>query len=280
MAVPNPVFLREGTLYSPCYLQNEDLSWKNCTCLACAMGMDCVTHGRIRISGCSVRNQTHDFEGGTSLPQNKDVAALYGIPMEVHTGSAVCSPFYAFYQNQDGRPVIIQGNTQPDGRGNVNHAILLLRSQGGEPGSPTEHTILDPWSTGPAQWSTGKLKAFMAALRPYGQDDPRTLGPGKVYCGIFPDADLPDGPEYTFHIARGAKLRHYKMQKAQPINCIKSWTDSVWNRKASQVGCTKPVRRVTCDGRSSALTVKILGGTLLLDEYMLVGRGTSVTVRG
>jgi hypothetical protein len=31
--------------------------------------------------------------------------------------------------------------------------------------------------------------AFAAALRPWGESDPRKLGPGKFYAGIFPDTE-------------------------------------------------------------------------------------------
>lgn len=189
MSTPSrPVFLKEGPA-SPCVLHGRNLSWTNCSTLSAAMGIDKSTLGRLRFSGCDVRDATGDFVGGTSIPQVAAVAAIHGVATEQHVGSKVCTPFYAAYQNALGRGYILQGNTQPSGRGNVNHAIWVNESTGGTPGAPASCLVFDPWSAGPAWWSWAKVKAFAAALHPYGEADPRLLGPGRFYALIFPDTE-------------------------------------------------------------------------------------------
>jgi hypothetical protein len=130
------------------------------------------------------------------------------------------------------------------------------------------------------------LERFAAALHPWGEGDPRTLGYGKFYAGIFPATPtMPDTSTETWvlHIQANAKLRIYEMQKAQPINCIKSWDDDRWGPRNSKVTCTKPVRRPTCDGKSGAVTVKVLSpASRYFNKYLLVGAlhgepGTYVT---
>ena len=185
-----PTFLREGPP-SPCVYHGRDLKWLNCSTLSAAMGMDKSTNGRVRLSGCAVREQTGDWVGGTMLSQMRDVAEAHGIKTELHVGSNVATLWYASYQGALGRGAIVQGNTQPDGRGNVNHAVFVNEPLGGKPGDPTAFDVFDPWSTGPAVWSYAKLKAFAGALHPWGESDPRTLrsmGVNGVYCLIFPAA--------------------------------------------------------------------------------------------
>ncbi len=281
MSNPRPVFQREGPT-NPCILLGQDLSWKNCTTLSAAMGMDKSTFGQTRMTGCQVRKETNDVTGGTTIPQAAAVCAKHGIAVEVHVGGNVAQFQYFLYQSQNGRGVLLQGNTSADGRGNVNHAVWLNESIGGTPGYPTSSLVYDPWSTGPQWWSSARVKAFSLALRPYGEADSRTLGSLGIigaYCGIFPDTDVPIAATYQLHIAKGAVIRKYDMQKAQPINCIKSWHDEPWGRSGSHVVCTKPSRRVTCDGRSGALVTKVLGGYLLKDEWVRVStaHGTSIT---
>lgn len=193
-----PVFQKEGPA-SPCTLGGRDLKWKNCTPLATAMGIDKSTLGKIRISGCQVRDEIDppDTIGGTTLTECSAVAERHGVKVEVLVGAKVCTPRYAAIQLQAGRGFVLQGNTQPDGRGNINHAIWVNNTGHGPIGAPNSAMVYDPWSTGPAVWSWSKVLAFAAALRINGEDRPEKLGPGKFYAGIFPDT------EPHVHLAHG-----------------------------------------------------------------------------
>ena len=53
---------------------------KNCTCAAHAMWLFRASQGRITRTSCSVRRQTNDTVGGTSLRQMKTVSDQQGIP--------------------------------------------------------------------------------------------------------------------------------------------------------------------------------------------------------
>lgn len=188
-AVPN--FQKEGAA-SPCRIGGINLAWKNCTCLSAAMGMHKSSLGRVYMSGCAVREETNDKAGGTTLDQVQAVCSAHGVATEKHTGSNVASLWYLAYQAASGRGFILQGNTQPDGRGNVNHAVWVNHAIGGTPGDPTAFRVYDPWSNGPADWSYAKTKAFMLALRPYGEGDSRTLksmGVNGGYALVFPDTE-------------------------------------------------------------------------------------------
>ncbi len=197
-AVPSH-FQKEGPA-SPCVLNGANLTWKNCTVLSCAMGMSKSSIGRVEMSGCQVRAATNDHEGGTTIPQVEAICSAHGIATEAHTGSNVASLYYLAYQCSLGRGFILQGNTQPDGRGNVNHAVWVNQAIGGTPGNPTSFDVWDPWSNGPASWSYSKTKAFMLALRPWGESDSRTLknmGINGGYALVFPDTE----PHYHHHYA-------------------------------------------------------------------------------
>lgn len=186
-----PLFQKEGPA-SACILHARALGWTICTTLSTGMGMDKSTLGRVRISGCQIRDETGDYTGGTTLPQMQTVCTAHGVPTDLHVGGNVASLWYLSYQAALGRGFILQGNTQPDGRGNVNHAVWVNDCIGGTPGNPQAFHVYDPWSNGPAVWSYAKTKAFMLALRPYGENDPRTLrsmGVSGGYALVFPDSE-------------------------------------------------------------------------------------------
>jgi hypothetical protein len=201
-----PAFQKEGPA-GACVLDGQLLGWKACTCLSTAMGIDKSTINRTVISGCQVRSETGDVIGGTTLEQMYAVAANHGVPTEIHVGANVASLYYLAYQNALGRGFVLQGNTQPDGRGNVNHAVWVNDCYGGPPGNPVGFHVYDPWSNGMAGWSYAKLKAFMLALHPWGESDPRTLksmGVNGGYALVFPDT------EPHFH-------SHYGGKRASPF---------------------------------------------------------------
>ena len=189
MGIPSrPKFLIEGPA-AACIVHGQKLGWKNCTCLSFAMGIDKSTLGRIRLTGCDVREQTNDWAGGTTIEQCAVVAEAHGVHVEIHTGANVAIPYYAGVQLQAGRGFSLAGNCTALGKGNVNHNVWVNEASGGTMGNPANVLVYDPWSTGPAWWTWAKAKAFAAALHPWGESDPRLLGPGKFYCGIFPDTE-------------------------------------------------------------------------------------------
>ncbi len=188
-----PVFQKEGPA-SACVLDGQALGWKICTSLSFAMGIDKSTHGKVRITGCMVRDEIlpRDVTGGTTIEQNAQVASLHGVHVDVHTGARVASPRLVGLSLQSGRGVSLAGNTAPLGKGNVNHNVWLNECVGGVPGIPSQVYVYDPWSAGPQWWAWSKVFAFARALHPWGESDPRTLanmGITGVYSGIFPDTE-------------------------------------------------------------------------------------------
>ena len=188
-----PVFQKEGPA-GACVLDGQQLGWKICGGLSTAMGIDKSTRGKVRLTGCMVRDEVtpRDVSGGTTIEQDAHVAALHGVAVEVHTGPRVASMYLVGLSLQSGRGIMLAGNTAPLGKGNVNHRVWANECAGGTPGRPTQALVYDPWSAGPAWWSWSQLYNFARALHPYGEADPRTLksmGVTGVYCGIFPDTE-------------------------------------------------------------------------------------------
>lgn len=188
-----------------CIINGVALGWTNCTPCSFAMGMNKVSLGRIDIDGCTLRRQTGDTSGGTTINQCRTAAEHWGIKTEVHTGSGVCSPFYLAVQLQGGRGAAVQGNAGAlvhtafrSTAGPVNHCIYVNEARGGTTGVPKEVLVYDPaadgrmagWgraTQGPQWWPWDILLRFMAALQPTGSGP--VLGPDKVYCGIFADTE-------------------------------------------------------------------------------------------
>jgi len=225
-----PVFLVEGPA-SACIINGHALGFANCGTLSCAMGINKSTLGLRAPSGCRVRRETGDVRGGTSIEQNAKVAAaFYGVAVEVHTGPNVASPTYLGGQLQAGRGAMVSGNTSALMRtvhrsttNPVNHSVWVNATRGGRVGHPAEAHVYDPMRNGKygpagaAWWPWSLLLAFAAALRPWGDGDPRQLGAGRLYCGIFPDTEphvhlrfgavrtkpFPDAT--VVHVARGTK---------------------------------------------------------------------------
>jgi hypothetical protein len=247
-----PAFQVEGPA-TACVLHGQALGWKNCTPLSGGMALDAATGGRTVVSGCQLRDETGDYYGGVTLPQVAAAIETHGVHVEVHVGAGVCTPGYAATQLRAGRPLILQGNTLPDGRGNVNHAVEVNGVSGGTLTVPAYADVGDPWSKGFAAWPWWKVLTFAAALHPWGETDPRTLGPGKFYAGILP---APPPTSHVVHFAPLARVRSYQLTGA----CIASWSDTHWSNRASAALCEPPVHRRTCDGTSAATTVKVTSG--------------------
>ena len=78
---------------------------------------------------------------------------------------------------------------------------------------------------------------------------------------------------YTAHFAAGAIVRIYTLSST---GCIQSWRDETWGSSASSAPCAAPVWRKTCDGSSSATTVKVTAGKYA-GMYLRIGAGITFT---
>lgn len=210
MTVPQrPVMLVQMPVSGTgCIINGREFGWLNCTPTGVAMAVDKATMGRNRTSGCAIRRMTGDTSGGTTLGQCCGAATdEYGITIDVRTGPRVCTPAYAAGQAQHGHGFNLQGNSgvlvgtkfRSTGKG-VNHNVYVNEVRGGVVGDPEEGLVYDPaangrkagWGTAalsPDWWPWWLIKSFAAALRPWGDDDPRKLGPGKFYAAIFPGTE-------------------------------------------------------------------------------------------
>lgn len=193
------------------------------------MLLDIVFFGVRKPPGCTIRHLTGDKSGGTTIPQVAAVArGSYGVVLEQHVGSNVARPSYAWGQLKRGRAFILQGNTHPllstqfrSTRGDVDHAVTVMRGRGWKKTTsgwrPSEALVADPaadhhypWiDQGPSWWPVWLVEQFAAALRPYGADDPRTLGGGKFYCAFAPPprVDLNYGGQPTHPFPDHQKIK-------------------------------------------------------------------------
>lgn len=184
-------------------ISHYSLGWLSCTAYAMAMAIDKATLGKQHPSGADVRKLTGDTVGGLTLPQVARVAVNeYDTPCEVHVGSSAATPPYLLAQLRAGRGVVVQGNTSAllntpyrSTGGPVNHAVYANEVRATTAG--VQVLVYDPaadgrWSyvdQGPTWWPWTRLLAFAAALRPWGDSDPRTLGSGRIYSGFMHDTE-------------------------------------------------------------------------------------------
>lgn len=213
MTIPSrPKVQHQGPTGS-CVISGKDMSWLNCTPESGAMGLDKATLGRERVSGCTVRKWTDDTTGGTTLAQVCNaIERVKGIEITVRVGSNIIAPSTLAGQLRAGRGFIGQGNTgaligttwRSTGKG-VNHAVWFNEGRGWKQNDkgvwlPADVLAFDPAADGrnaawgkadvsPSWWSWSRALRFFAELRPWGDSDSRTLGPGKVYAGLFPDTE-------------------------------------------------------------------------------------------
>lgn len=218
MSIPSrPRYQQQGP-DDNCIINGILLGWESCTGYSAAMGIDKSTLGLKRPSGCSVRRFTGDTSGGLMLRQIADVAtAHFGVYVATYTGENVMKPATGGDNLRAGHGLVLQGNAiamvgtkhQSTG-GRVNHAVWVNEGRGWNKINghwiPNEVLVYDPaadgrkagWGTadqGPSWWSWSLLLKFAAALRPWGDNDSRLLGPGKWYVGVFPDTE----PHAHFH---------------------------------------------------------------------------------
>jgi hypothetical protein len=182
---------------------------------ATAMAIDKSSIGKKRPSGCTIRKQTGDRSGGTTIQQNANVAKVFhGITVEQRVPGelGVASPAYIAGQLRRGRAVILAGclgalvgTPFRSARGHVNHGVTLSEGRGWHVGSsgytePTDVLVYDPaadglahsWgraTQGPDWWPWSLVKKFAAWLHPSGLTSGAVLGSGKMYAGIFPDTE-------------------------------------------------------------------------------------------
>lgn len=188
-----------------CVIDGKQLGWSSCTGYAMAMATDQGSANRVVKTGCDFRKSTHDTTGGTTLPQNAPYAEANGVSVAVRVGSNTLSPEAAWNMLWEGRGIVVQGNTKAllntthrsTGTA-VNHAVFASRVRVNA--GKREVAVYDPaadgrkagWGTadqGPSWWPWERLLAFAAALKPWGENDSRVLGPGKWYCAVFPDTN-------------------------------------------------------------------------------------------
>lgn len=209
----DPAFQQQGPACH-CQIDGKCLGWLSCSAYGAAMNIDDATLGGKRPSGCSVRRLTDDTSGGLTLPQVAAVArGHYGVEVEVHVGSGVTSPAHVARRLRDDWCVDVQGNTsalkgtpwRSTGSG-VNHYVHVSRGREYARNSagvlvPGDVLVFDPaadgrsaaWGRadqGPSWWTWSTLLRFAAALHPWGEGDPRVLGPGKMYAGCSQVADF------------------------------------------------------------------------------------------
>jgi hypothetical protein len=199
-----------------CVINGRQVNWTSCTMYSAAHGVDQATLGKQRPSGCALRRSIGDSSGGTTLTQAASaVDKLSATRMLVYVGDAAISFASIGDALHAGKGVVLQGNAGALLRspfrstgGYVNHAVFLSRGFGFEKNEaghfiPSSVKVYDPaadgrsaaWgraARGPDVWSWSLVKAFGAALRPWGDGDSRTLAklrPGRAYAGVFPDTE-------------------------------------------------------------------------------------------
>jgi hypothetical protein len=254
------------------------------------MGADQASGHQI-VTGCRLRGLTGDLTGGLTLNQIDAALRTLAVPTEVYVGAAACTPAFAARRLSARRAVGIQGNTgallgtpYKDTGGSANHYVLLSAARGGTSDAPAEVLVFDPAADGrrtgiadgPDWWPWQTVLRFAAALRPWGNADPRTLGYGRWYCHIFPAGPPEPAAKYHVRIEARALVRIYTLTSRPGVDCIAGWTADRWGSKPSSAPCEAPIHRETCDGKSGAVTVKVTGGRYA-GKHIRVGNGTTVS---
>lgn len=190
-----------------CKINGVCLGNENCAATSTAVQIDRSTLGQERPSACSVRRRTGDTSGGLTIGQMAFAAAYWGVDVAVRTGANVATPRQVAEWLRAGRSVQTNIGTKPvlgttfrSTAGAINHDIYLNEGRDwGEDGYPDEVLVYDSAADGrdrsyhvdqgPSWWPWSLLLKAWAALQPWGESDPRTLGPGRVYAGVGPDTE-------------------------------------------------------------------------------------------
>jgi hypothetical protein len=194
-----------------CVIHGHDVSWTSCTCYAMAMAIDGVRTGTSGVpTGCTVRLLTDDVIGGTTIPQVCAAAHHMGYQFEQYVGGNAAKTDRIIGELYHGRRLVCQGNTSAtlhtpfrSTTGPINHAVEADEGRGWHRNAaglliPTEVLVFDPAADhrrpeiadSPDWWPYSLLVAFGAALRPWGDDDPRTLGGGHMYVAVSPPPEI------------------------------------------------------------------------------------------
>lgn len=190
-----------------CVIHGVDCSWTSCTCYAMAMAIDGVRTGTTGSpTGCAIRLMTGDTTGGTTLPQVASAARQLGYTFEVFTGGSAVKLDRVIGELRGGRRLVVQGNTSAtvhtphkSTNGAINHAVEGDEGRGWAKNKaglwiPKQVLVFDPAAdhrrpdiaNSPEWWDYATLVNFSQQLRPWGDDDPRTLGGQQAYVAISP----------------------------------------------------------------------------------------------
>lgn len=204
--------LAEGPSES-CIIRGIGLGWTNCTPASVGMGVSKATAHVHNPDACTLRRLTGDISGGTALTDYDEIVRrYYGVHMEVRTGSNACTPEYAVGQLHGGRGFAVQGNcsallntSHRSTATRVNHCVYVNHGRGWHANArgllvPSQVKVYDPaadgrragWgkaADGPEWWSWELLLRFASELNPWGDGDPRELGPGKFFAALFPSTE-------------------------------------------------------------------------------------------
>lgn len=203
MGTFRPVWQPQGPA-TRCIINGKAMGWLNCTAVGTALAIDRSTLGKKRPVGCSVRRMTKDTIGGLTARQGADVAAMLGVHGDVRVGSNVATPRELGHALRIGRSVGAQGSTAAlirtpyrSTNGPVNHYVHVNEGRGFDGDIPDEVLVYDSAADGrragidqgPTWWEWAVLLDFLEALQPWGEDDPRRLGPGRAYAVLWPDTE-------------------------------------------------------------------------------------------
>ena len=239
-----------------------------CTWTTLAVGADAATGGRTDRTPDEVHALVlHDEESDPSTPGWSLIDASramfrLNVPFQNLSRSG-----WAAVQNAHakGQYVVLQGDSDQftsgcSGAFDGNHCIGIRPESNG-----TKWLIDDPICPAP-RWEEE------TTLRRYAQKLSQT-----VLFGVFTDP-VPV-TQYTLTIRPLAVVRQYELKPVRDGNaCINGWHDERWTRLSSSAPCEAPARRVTCDGKSEATTVRVLAGRYA-GKHVRVGHGTSVVER-
>ena len=234
---------------------------------------------------------TPDRIGGTTLGQMAKVCHdKYGMALEVHYGLPWADFEAALAATKGGT---LSGYYDPIRRSpfrgsytfSGNHQIFV----GGIDKARGVFTdVVDPLADGrlttsgrvfkgPAEYPIDLLKTFAGKLdiRSHATDPYRALGYGLCYVGFTRQTGNAPAPvTWTWSLAKGATVRIYNLSST---GCIVDWTDVKWPGGASSAPCTSPVTRKTCNGLSTATTVRITAGVYVGKTVRAFGSGVTTT---
>lgn len=191
-------------------LDGHPLGGLSCTCGAMAMGIARASLGKHKPTCGRIRDLTGDRTGGTTLPQVAAVAERsYDVHVDLRVGSNVISPASAMLRTMDGQGFVAQGSAAalkgtPVSASETftgNHAVWVNEGRGWRLvqglWQPDEVLVYDPLADGrrdgiddmPSWWDYDQFLDFCRLLKPWGDSDPRRLGPGRIYAGFVRDTE-------------------------------------------------------------------------------------------